>query len=301
MEYNVKFNQITLGTDPEWFAGMTVKGIPQVIPAAYFEYELKMPHIEDPRHPKFYKRDGIVIHRDGVAFELTVPAVPNGNWKKLLNYAHFGLEKLQNLLKPYSDVCDGVYVLPTILYDHKRWNACGDYMVDSNMFGCDRDWNAFQIEEKAVVIDAYTWPKRYGGGHMHMSGHPLMKEDPVLAVKCAAMTVGATASALSPHPKEEKDRTFLYGKIGKFRPQNYPDGSVGIEYRTPSNTWTDPNNYSMAQSLFESLEFCIEKLMNFPAKAQKLADELEEGLTEAIAQCNQPLARDILQYVKDEA
>jgi len=298
MKYHTKLKDITFGTDPEWFAGKTeADGKVWVVPAPFFMLRLGLEHTEDKKHPVCFENEQVKLHQDGAAFEGTFKAFPGGNWRGMLTSVYSAEDILSCILARFPDHTDGIAILPTIDYDWAKWLEMGEDIAAANEFGCDRDWNAFDEFEKAVVIDATKWPERYGGGHVHTSGHPLMAENPKLCIRILAATVGATATLMSPVPELEKRRTFLYGKSGKFRPQKYPDGSIGIEYRTPSNTWTDPMNFSMAEAIFHSYEVAVERYMNNPGEAEAMLENMSSYINEAIVNADQALASDILAYV----
>jgi hypothetical protein len=292
--YSIKY-----GCDPEYFAGKMVDGKVTVIPSELFKM-LGINFTPDPRHPQFYNDGkGRVIHQDGVALEISVPA--NNSWKALLKETHDMQEKIQELLRPYSEWTDGLFVLPTAIYDYEKWNAMGKKMLLNNIFGCDADHNAFDTASKCEVVDATTHPVRYFGGHVHFSGHPLFEKDPVLSIKIFAMTAGLASSGYSPVPEKEAERTFLYGKAGKYRPQHYPDKSVGVEYRTPSCVWTGKGNESVAERLFYYADLAIHSFMNRADEAEALVDEIGDKVQEAILSCNQPLCKELLSYVESKA
>lgn len=289
---------IRLGADPEFFLGLSVDGKVQVTPVEMFKM-LGMSHTPDPKHPQFYNDGkGSIVHQDGVAVEISIPAVYN--FIELLDSIHLMQEKIWELFSVYPEYVDAVYAIPSVNYDYVRWNAMGRRMLASNIFGCDPDYNAFNRGAAADIIDASTFPKRFGGGHKHYSGHPLFEEDPILSIKSFAVTVGLACSAFSPVPELEAERTLLYGKAGKFRPQNYPNGQVGVEYRTPSNTWTAPKNRDLALKIFEYEKLAICGLMSNPENAQKLVDEIEVPTQDAILSCNQALCLELLSYVESK-
>ena len=209
-------------------------------------------------------------------------------------------EKIQELLLPYSEYTDGLFVLPSADYDYKHWNTFGRAMICSNIFGCDADYTAWNTKAAGQVVDASTHPERYFGGHIHFSGHPLFESDPILAIKIFAITVGLAASGNSPVPDLEARRTFLYGKLDKYRPQNYPDGSVGVEYRTPSNIWTGKGNEAVAEKLFYYADLAINSLMNQVDKAEKLVEELHSVTEKAILSCDQSKCKELLAYVESK-
>src|SRR5512145_831081 len=102
---------IKFGCDPEYFAGKEIDGKVYVVPSEWFKM-LGISFTPDPKHPQFFNDGkGHVIHQDGVAFEISVPATTN--WKELVNDTHLMQEKISELLQPYSEHTDGVFVLPS--------------------------------------------------------------------------------------------------------------------------------------------------------------------------------------------
>lgn len=299
MNFNVKFEEITLGADPEYAAASESLG---VIPAAYFRTALKMRHLPHPKHPLYYAKDGIKIIEDGVAFELTVPPAHNGNWQQLLGSIHKGIDVLKLIFNQYKETCDGIVIAPAIPYKFGLWNTFGDEMIFANQAGCDKDEDAFDDSYTGDVIDMSTHPWRYFGGHMHFSGHPLFKIAPKLAIQGMAMGPGLAAVLGTSKPDLERQRTFLYGKAGKFRPQKYPnpDGGepiIGIEYRTPSNSWTDPDNIPLGKDIFDAAKFTVERLLNFPDTLLAMSHEIGEEVTKAIATCDREQALELSGYL----
>jgi len=206
------------------------------------------------------------------------------------------------ILQKFTDFCDGkVHTLPTIGYEVERWKNESETFQLCNQFGCDRDWDAFDTERDCKVLDASKHPERYGGGHIHISGVEAIKKEPISAIHSLALTVGLAAVAYTDTPELDRQRTFLYGKPGKYRPQSYghlyneiPHTDAGIEYRTPSNRWTE--NWELGRRIFEAAEVGIKYLLE-----GKLIDELLPELripaTEAILNCNQELAKELIAHI----
>jgi hypothetical protein len=290
---------IKFGADPEYCAGKIIGGSVWVIPSELFKIQ-GIKYTPDPKHPQFYNDEkGSIIHQDGVALEISVPATTD--WRALLKSTHDMQDKIEELLAPYSEFTDGVFAIPAAKYDFEQWNSYGQRMLFSNIFGCDPDYNAFGTHAQGEVVDAATHPWRYFGGHVHFSGHPLFEKDPILSIKTFAITAGLASSAYSPVPVLESERTFLYGKAGKFRVQHYPDGSTGVEYRTPSCTWTGKGNETVAEKLFYYANMAINSFMNRVEVAEKLVDELSSEVQEAILSCNQSMCLVLLSYVESKA
>ncbi len=112
------------------------------------------------------------------------------------------------------------------------------------------------------------------------------------------MTVGLAATAFSPVPELEKTRTFRYGKPGVWRPQAYPDGSFGLEYRSVSNSWTNPKNRDLAEQIEKWLNIAIEKFLPDPDKSESLLMNIRSNMMKAISTSNQTLAQRLLTVVE---
>jgi hypothetical protein len=151
------------------------------------------------------------------------------------------------------------------------------------------------MEVKARVLDVHKHPERYGGGHIHISGSNLFEIEPILAVKCLAITLGQAAIAFSDTPNLEHDRTFLYGRPGKYRVQHYGDGTIGIEYRTPSNRWT--SDIDFAKKIFEWAQIGVDLLES--QLAVELVDELGEVSAQNIINTYQFGSQEVLNRISE--
>lgn len=295
-------SQLIFGTDPEFFSGYTKDNTIYCLPPVYFRQHLGVQAEPNGRHPIFIKlSNGTIVHEDGAAFELS--ATPSTNWEDLFERVNEGKKALETqILSKFPEVNDGkTYTLPTINYEVDRWQGEDEEFIYCTEFGCDPDEDAFNTEVKSRIIDASQHPFRYGGGHIHISGSKAIKEEPLLAVHSLALTVGLAAVAYSDVPELDKERTYLYGKPGKYRIQRYghnfnkfPYTNVGIEYRTPSNRWTD--NKDMAEQVFSWATIGIKILLE-GGLVNELIDELREPVTKTIISANQADALDILGYI----
>jgi hypothetical protein len=299
---------LVFGSDPEFFAGYMQNNELFVKPAAYFRKFLNVPAMApESKHPVFIDKMnelGILIMEDGVAFEETI--LPDTNWENLFNRINLGKKILSDeILSKFPDEClPEVQTVPTIKYDVDRWQQYkkDPFFMQSMIFGCDRDYNALDYKTKNRVVNALKHWWRYGGGHIHISGSEWIKKEPILAVQSCIFTGGLAAVAFSDAPELDKARTFLYGKPDRYRPQEYnklfngiPNTDFGIEYRTPSNRWT--NSYEHAAQLFKWLEIGIKNVLE-GGLTLELLNKIGKESCEAILECNQPLAKELLSYVE---
>jgi len=130
-----------------------------------------------------------------------------------------------------------------------------------------------------------------------MSGHEVFRMAPVFAIKCLAVTAGLSAVGYSDMPEQDRKRSWKYGLPGKFRIQEYKNGEVGVEYRTPSNRWT--GSFPLFQKVFEGIEVAF-RMFEEPEKAMEFINLHEYDICRSIIEINQGVALDLLTQVKAE-
>jgi hypothetical protein len=287
------------GADPEYFVGRKVNGESYCVPPLIIRRKGFTLAKDDERHPQFKIVDGIggeiIIHEDGAAFELCVPA--SENMKTVWKNCKIGQEVIRNIAKEYDYE---FYPVPTINFDIDEFKN-DEQGIYCTRFGCDRDYDAWEIIVEQIEEDASEHKFRYAGGHAHTSvmDSDILKDSPVPAIKAMSFTVGNFITSISPHPKLDKIRTYRYGRPGRFRPQKYPNGTFGIEYRTPSNAWTTIKNESLIDEMEFWIKIGIERILTDPDLLLGLTMEIKEQTFKAILSCNQSLAKKNIQYIKD--
>ena len=299
-------SQLVYGSDPEFFAGKKDKnGNYFVVPPAWFRKYGKVPFMDDIKHPVFLDAKeelGVIVMEDGVAFEETV--TPDTDWKALFERIQIGKKLLSDrILSKFPNECEPeVLTLPTINYDVERWKKESKEFQMCLIFGCDQDWDADNSNRAGKTVSALKHPFRYGGGHIHVSGSEKIKEEPILAIQSLKLTAGSVAVAFSDTPELDHDRTFLYGKPAKYRPQRYsslfnniPFTDFGIEYRTPSNRWT--NSFQHAEQMFKWVEIGIRNLLE-GGLVLELLEKINEDVRQAIINCDQKTAKELLSFVE---
>jgi hypothetical protein len=287
---------LTFGSDPEFFASYEESGKEYCVPPIYFMRNgLNPVDISNPKHPIFVNtKNGLKIHMDGVAFEFTIPPVKKvSELKELIEQ---GLYELSILVGNFGYK---VSTKPTINFDVKKFFKQQDMLFQQCViFGCDPDEDAFDyINYKSMELNVEDHPYRYGGGHLHLSGDDIIKEYPIPAVRMLAMTVGNLCVSQSLFPELDKLRSFHYGKPGKYRIQKYPDGTTGIEYRTPSNSWLTLEEEKM-NNVFNLAEKAIRILHDVPL-ARKYLKEYTQPTIKAITTTDKELAERILGEINE--
>jgi len=294
-----KFVQPTWGADPEFFAAYEDAGNMYIMPPVVFRTDHGVETtIEDTdidqRHPVFKFYDEAKVHEDGAAFEMSVR--PSKDWKELWNLINDTKKRFADDVLGKFDICDPcLYSIPTMNWQVERWLNRGKEFDTATRFGCDPDYDAFDMEKACKDIDARLWPYRYAGGHIHVSGIPGIMERPLDAVKSMVITAGLAAMAYSDNPDLDRARTGLYGMPGKFRPQNYPDGTHGVEYRTVSTRWT--SSMELAEKVFTWATIGMTAMFQGNL-LEKLEGLVLEDAKRAIVQVDQPEALRILSVIE---
>lgn len=284
---------LNLGLDPEYFAVDSENNC--ISPALLMKFGGLKKISGGVQHPYFISNKDFGIMMDGVAFEITYYKIFHDPFElfktiadsldaleNLLNSLEFAGEALKLVKKPVVSINPEMY-LP-LLNDESIYQGF--------IFGCDRDWDAILPNYKCETINVEKHLFRYGGGHIHISGIDEIKEFPIPAVKLLAITVGNFVVRESLFPEEDKKRVETYGRPGRFRTPTYKNGVVGIEYRTPSNSWT-----SLPENKMEELIYWIDKAMEYlknPIKGSEVVNTFLEDSVKAITNYDKALSSKIL-------
>jgi hypothetical protein len=278
------------GCDPEVFA--VINNDKVVSPALLMEEGLIKPVEQDKKHPVFISTGEFKWHMDGVAFELTA-CNPIENYLQMHDLVEDALDALENYFYPlkYKGEQVSLYKKPVVSIDPTWYNLNNPLVYQGFIFGCDKDYDALDIKYNCQTMDVFTHPYRYGGGHLHISGEEKLRMVRP-AIFCQIITTGCFCVANSLFLKEDKQRVETYGKPGRYRPQKYKDGSIGIEYRSPSNSWL-----SLGTSRFEELFYWMRKGVEYLINEEygvDLVNTFLESAVDAINTCNPTLAKNIL-------
>jgi len=290
-------HRLNYGSDPEVFCAYEQNGIEFAYsPAALEKFDGVKRVGGDDKHPVFIDTEDYKVIMDGVAFEVNLKR-PYSNLKEFYNTIQTAINHLEDFVGKH-----GYHVSrkPVIAFDAQRfWTpelAEDATFMQGVIFGCDPDSDAFNVEWLATILDTTTHPYRYGGGHIHLSGDSLIEQYPIPLIRLLAITVGNYCISKTPFIELEQERAQYYGKPGKFRIQNYSSGDVGVEYRTPSNAWT---NYSFAP--FEGIFAWVDKALDFlqnPQQGREIVEAFSDVTVEAITTANKQLATKILRELQ---
>jgi hypothetical protein len=280
------------GCDPELFLLDNIFGC--VPPAALrADYGLKF------RGKTIVSGSDWRLIEDGAATEINI--APSAD----VNEFYDRIETAKNAAtKLASDLGLRALVFPRVIFNVKKfWEERDDTFRDCVRFGCDPDLDIYS-GKYATEISASNIPERYGGGHIHMQApedNPSIYEENYYHItRLMDILVGNTSVALlrpnTDWVTAEKSRLKYYGKPGKIRLQEYPDGHKGIEYRTPSNFWIINKNFTNVLLTMMNVVFNLSKK---PSDASKLLIAETEHAPKNIITFNIQSSSKMLSYVCD--
>jgi hypothetical protein len=290
---------LKFGADPEFFSAVKINNKDYVISPALLEKDCELKVLEQDeqeKHPIYIKEDLFTWMMDGCAWELTIRE-PLKNSCEMFDVINNSLNTLNNFLegKKWNNLDLNLYKKPVI-------NIIPDWYIpylginkvyQGFIFGCDPDEDAILPNYVCLTQDVATHLFRYGGGHIHISGSDSFEKYPQPAIQLLACTVGNFVIKNSPYPELEKQRATTYGRPGRFRSQKYKNGDVGIEYRTPSNSWCSYTEEKM-EDLFTWVETAV--LLLESERADVIEKYLEPTIC-AITNADQSLANSILEDI----
>jgi hypothetical protein len=265
---------INYGCDPEFFFATEINGEKFVISPALLNKFSSLKFISgDEKHPVFFENEQFKWMMDGVAAEITIKK-PYKNPVAMFGVIQDAYDKLNEISSKLSFHEFKVFpVREPVININPDWYIpfLNDRQIYQGfIYGCDADFDADNKNYVCVTTDASKDLFRYGGGHHHVSGDDLFYDYIFPAIKLSAIFVGTFCIANSPHPEMEVQRGKVYGRPARFRPQNYPDGTNGMEYRTPSNSWTG-FNISTVEEMFSKYNI-VKKLLHYEEKAVEVLD-----------------------------
>lgn len=167
------------------------------------------------------------IHRDNVSVEMC--SLVAGSAQEFINSVSrtlaAGKSFVEDRLTGVRLGSDTTIVLPDWVKDHDH----------AKELGCDADNVASSESRQSVVRDRLSadilGDERYAGGHVHISYVRDILPPWVAALLCD-LFIG-----LPMKEKLDENRAPFYGLSSLHRETNYPDGSVGVEYRSLDSGW----------------------------------------------------------------
>lgn len=256
--------KFTVGTDPEFILVDEEQNLKSAIPV-----------IPAGKHDVEQLEKGGVMH-DNVLVEFNT--TPSDNEDEFI-------ETIQTVLKQVADKV-GAQGFRLKVQAAAKFPAKELDHQEAREFGCEPDFNAWQLRPNVLPPDAERQPIRSCGGHLHIGmgdneklnetlGEPLGK---VEVVKALDIFIGIPSVFLDKDPSAQT-RRYLYGKAGAHRPKGY-----GVEYRAVSAWWlAGPDKtrlvYRLAGAGLDSvIQDELDKITEEIGGSDKVQEIINEGL-----------------------
>lgn len=288
------------GTDPEFFSCIKRDGNNFVISPALLETSgVIYPIGGDLKHPIYIDKEDFSWMMDGVAWELTLKN-PISTPKEMKNILDISLECLETFIDKLKWKDHKLYLIkkPVVSIDPNIYleKIDDERIFQGFIFGCDKDEDAIETNYVCETLDVMSHLFRYAGGHQHFSGMKELHELPRPAIQLLSIFVGNYCILNTLFPELEKQRATTYGRPGRFRLQVYKNGDKGIEYRTPSNSWTS-FSLNKIEEMYDLANTALNLLGN-PSKGVEIIKEFLPKTINSVINCDQVLAKEILEEVK---
>lgn len=265
-------NLCKIGCDPEVMVmdvvSKTLVGAPEVVPGT---------------KTKPHKLVDGAMHSDNVNLEFnTKPAVSSKDFVKVLG----------SVLKQTVRVVGPKYKL--IVRASAKFPKSALKHPDTQMFGCESDFDAWRLCPNIIEEDAATDSFRTAGGHIHVGHTPkskkLLTDDwgKVEVVKMMDAFVGVTSVLLDNDPTSVARRK-LYGRSGAHRMKDY-----GVEYRAAGNFWiSSPKLVEIIHGLTNlAVDICLK------GKSKEVVEKISgRSIREVIDTSAKPRAKRIFKEV----
>lgn len=219
-----------------------------------------------------------VAFRDGFMVELNVQ--PQVTAIELVKVVQAGIRGVNKILPSAWELVTNA----AITIDPKR--DLRDAPPDVLHFGCTPSYCAYTGQRKQIRADPATLPMRSAGAHMHFSATEyeiksshrwlMSPEDHRIFIKMLDYAIGLPLARIY-HAPGQYLRRSLYGQAGEYRPQEYPDGSLGLEYRTPP-----PELWNNAEIAIKCFAIGLEVFRNYPILKKTWDPNSEPAIRRAI-------------------
>lgn len=210
-----KLQEITIGTDPEFF----LKNKSVYIPA-------EVTGIEGTKKSPAALPSGGAVQIDGLALEFNIQ--PQNTAEGFSKAITASLDDIRKIVDSELDFD----FTPCVTFRKQEFDSVS---AENRRLGCDPDFDAYSMEEKTPPAGSDEKPFRTAAGHIHI-GFTKDRDprDPRHIYDCSMIAqnldqyLGRWEFAWA----KQNDRANLYGQLGSFRPKPY-----GLEYRVLGNDW----------------------------------------------------------------
>ena len=263
--------------------------IKTVIPPALLFHTKELPIIEeiydeahDPKvpHHVFHKTDNARWYQDSALVEtdFSPSSSAEGLFKKFLASS----EDLEMFLRPKGYL---PWFAPVSKFDAELVKSVGDDAVfQASIAGCNPDLDACDGNYRSETISLEHWEYRGVGGHLHMSiGEKygsFMHDHQAEIIRMLAITVGNMGVVVSRDRELEKLRKKVFGNPGRYRAKTYPNGRMGLEYRSLSASWLQ--SLETVERIIEAANFTLMVILEDITVAEDLIISFLERSIKAV-------------------
>lgn len=168
--------------------------------------------------PKPLDRKGFFIQEDNVMVEFNIPPTNNlqelkDNLKYMLDYISVGAQQFDCVV---STDCSARFDLDQLDTEQAQ------------TFGCDPDFNAYNLDRNPPIEIDVNPNLRTCGGHIHIGYRDPSDYKSIELIRALDVTLGLPSLLRD----KDRERRKFYGKAGAYRLKSF-----GVEYRTLSNFW----------------------------------------------------------------
>jgi hypothetical protein len=273
--------KITFGSDPEFFV-VNPKG----------EFKSAIGIIPGTKEARYDLGNGHKAYYDNVLAECEIK--PANSAKTAISNFGDCFQRYAKLIKPYKLLPQASTIFPASECKHK----------DAFVFGCDPEFDAYDVKvcEPPECKKGNTF--RSGGGHIHIGfeggassiGDSSEKQfeshwNRLWTIRMCDLFIGIP-SLLMDHDPTSKERRKLYGGAGTHRICE----KYGVEYRSLSNFWfTTP---TLVNLIYDLSSFVVDLSVSKKV-AGKIWDEIKPNkLRNTINKADTKQANEFLTYSK---
>lgn len=252
--------EITVGTDPEFFGGYGQEFIPAPL------------LLSGTKAVPTKLSDGIFSMYDNAAIEINVP--PSKTAEEFSKVVDRGIKLVE---QAYS----------VSIFEESLMVLTGEQELSHPAlleFGCDPDFNAWTLSENPrPILDNTEKRYRTAGGHIHVGTEGIV--NPIHVIKAMDLFLGVPSVIMDHNGAMRKT---LYGNAGSFRMQPW-----GVEYRTLSNFWIFSD--ALREWAFNATRAAVKYAHDFG----EIDPEIGKSIVVAINENNKKISQEIIEEFEE--
>jgi hypothetical protein len=265
-----------------------------VLPIIEERWDTSMDGEKIPHHI-FHKMEDGSWYQDSALVETDFS--PSVTAETLFKKFHTAREALEDFLRPKGFK---PWFAPVAKFDASMFTDALDKNGDlyqASIAGCNPDKDAIDSAYNCETVSLDGWEYRGLGGHLHMSISPelgdYLHKHQTTIIRLLAITVGNMGVAVSDQPELEVIRKDVFGNPGRYRAKLYPNGDMGLEYRSLSASWL--RTLETVERVLEAATYAVSLAVKDLPVAEELIDYYLPRSIQAVVASNRADSLDILQ------